>query len=65
MSAADSLPIFDNMMKKNLLQNNIFSIYLNPNREQPGEVLFGLINPSYMATNFVFHPVISDDYWEI
>lgn len=30
MAAADSLPLFDNMMKNHVLENNIFSIYLNP-----------------------------------
>lgn len=30
MSAADTLPLFDNMMENHLIQDNIFSIYLNP-----------------------------------
>jgi len=30
MAAADSLPLFDNMMKEKLIKNNIFSVYLNP-----------------------------------
>jgi hypothetical protein len=30
MAAADTLPLFDNMMKEKLLKNNIFSVYLNP-----------------------------------
>ena len=30
MSAVDTLPLFDNMMKEKLLKNNIFSVYLNP-----------------------------------
>jgi hypothetical protein len=29
-SVADSTPLFDNMMKQNMLENNIFSIYLSP-----------------------------------
>lgn len=33
--------------------------------ENNGEVLFGKINTDYMATNFDFFPVISDDYWQI
>jgi len=33
MSAADTLPLFDNMMENHLIQDNIFSIYLNPNKE--------------------------------
>lgn len=65
MSAADTLPLFDNMMKNNLIQNNIFSIYLNPNKDKQGEVLFGIVNELFMKSNFIFHPVISNDYWEI
>lgn len=30
MAAADTLPLFDNMMKEKIIKNNIFSVYLNP-----------------------------------
>jgi hypothetical protein len=30
MAAADTLPLFDNMMKAKIIKNNIFSVYLNP-----------------------------------
>ena len=43
MSAADSLPLFDNIMKERIMDHNIFSIFLNPNKEKDGEVIFGKV----------------------
>jgi hypothetical protein len=30
LAAADTLPLFDNMMKEKIIDKNIFSVYLNP-----------------------------------
>lgn len=45
--------------------NNIFSIYLNPNQDKEGSILFGKVNKNFMKSDFIFHKVISEDYWEI
>lgn len=51
------------MAKHGLIDHKIFSVYMSFENDNNGEVLFGKINTNYMATNFDFFPVTSDDYW--
>ena len=64
-----TIPFFDNVIQKEKLQFNIFSIYLSKNRKDNGsEVLFGEVDKSKMKTNFIFTNVINSrdsPYWKI
>lgn len=64
-------PLFDNIMKKKLLKNNIFSYYLG---NEGGAVAFGGVDTKYMAANpnadnalssFVYAKVTDKGYWSI
>lgn len=61
------LPVFDSMMQQKLLENNIFSFYLNRNPEsQPGgELLLGGTDPQYYTGNFNYVNVTRKAYWEV
>ncbi|KAM5137916.1 cathepsin D-like [Mantella aurantiaca] len=60
-------PVFDNIMKRKLIENNLFSFYLNRNPEsQPGgELLLGGTDPKYYTGNFNYLNVTRKAYWEI
>jgi len=59
-----SVPFFDNIMQKNLLNHNIFSIFLSED-EDNSNISFGNINKDHMLSNFTFTDVVSKNYWEI
>ncbi|XP_068097457.1 cathepsin D-like isoform X4 [Hyperolius riggenbachi] len=61
------LPLFDNMMKQNLLEKNVFSFYLNRNPAAPigGELLFGGTDPKYFEGDFHYLNVSRMAYWQI
>lgn len=59
-----SVPFFDNIISKQLLKHNIFSIFLSEN-EDNSNISFGQINKNHMLSNFTFTDVVSKNYWEI
>lgn len=65
LAAAQSIPFFDNLMKKKMLKKNIFSIYMSNNENINGEIIFGQVDKKYMLSNFTFFNVTSDAYWQI
>jgi hypothetical protein len=44
--------VFENMIALHLINKSIFSVYLSKEDENTGEILFGRIETSYMASNF-------------
>ncbi|XP_030053846.1 cathepsin D [Microcaecilia unicolor] len=61
------LPVFDNIMKQNLLEKNLFSFYLNrdPTAEVGGELLLGGTDPKYYTGEFHYLNVTHKAYWQI
>ncbi|XP_075044021.1 cathepsin D-like [Mixophyes fleayi] len=60
-------PVFDNIIQQKLLDNDIFSFYLNRNPEsQPGgELLLGGTDPKYYTGDFNYVSVTRKAYWEV
>ncbi|XP_040184422.1 cathepsin D-like [Rana temporaria] len=60
-------PVFDNIMQQKLIENNIFSFYLNrdPESQPGGELLLGGTDPKYYTGNFNYLNVTRKAYWEI
>lgn len=61
------VPVFDNIMSQKLVENNVFSFYLNRNPEtQPGgELLLGGTDPKYYTGDFHYLTVTREGYWQV
>ncbi|CAH8551930.1 unnamed protein product [Schistosoma rodhaini] len=60
-------PIFMNMIKQNLVDKPVFSVYLNLNEDKTtsGEIMFGGIDDRYYTGNLTYSDVVSEEYWMI
>ncbi|KAL7985197.1 hypothetical protein Chor_003767 [Crotalus horridus] len=57
-------PVFDNLMKEGLVQQNLFSVYLS--RKASGSVItFGGIDHSHYTGSINWIPVSQQTYWQI
>jgi len=67
-SAANSkaTPPFVSMVKQNLVENSVFSVYLNrdPRAQHGGEIIFGGVDPSMYQGDFTYLPVIINSAWQ-
>lgn len=61
------LPVFDNMMKQKLVEEDIFSFYLNrnPTTQPGGELLLGGVDSKYYTGDFHYLNVTRQAYWQI
>jgi len=64
INPSHSVPFFDKLMQQNLLQHNIFSIFLSKEHEK-SNIMFGNVDKNNMLRNFTFVDVVSNIYWEI
>ncbi|XP_006026954.1 cathepsin D [Alligator sinensis] len=60
-------PFFDNVMRQQLIEKNIFSFYLNrdPTAQPGGELLLGGTDPKYYSGDFNWVNVTRSAYWQI
>ncbi|XP_067863958.1 gastricsin-like [Heptranchias perlo] len=67
LSAGRATPVFDNMLYDSLVEQPLFSVYLerNPNSQSGGEVIFGGIDNSLYSSQIFWAPVIQEMYWNI
>lgn len=64
--AADGIiPVFDTIISKKLLSNNLFAFYYSYNEATGGEISFGEINPKLFEGEIKYYPVINKHYWTI
>lgn len=57
--------LFDHLVNLHLLERNVAGIYLSQSSQKPGELLFGDINWSLIASELVYAPLASTQFWDI
>ncbi|NXA94354.1 PEPA protein, partial [Melanocharis versteri] len=65
IASSGATPVFDNMMIENLVDRNLFSVYLSRDSQGGSFVLFGAIDPFYTTKGISWIPVSAETYWQI
>lgn len=67
ISVKNVKPVFDNVIEQKLVDQNVFSFYLNrdPGATPGGELLFGGIDPQYYTGQLNWVNVTRKAYWQI
>ncbi|XP_078135266.1 pepsin A-like [Sander vitreus] len=65
LSASGATPVFDNMMKEGLVNQDLFSVYLSSNSQQGSVVTFGGIDPNHYSGAISWIPLSNELYWQI
>ncbi|KAM3919366.1 cathepsin D-like [Leptodactylus fuscus] len=66
--SVDGAPtVFDDIMSQKLVDNNVFSFYLNrnPESEPGGELILGGTDPTYYTGDFNYLNVTRKAYWQV
>merc|ERR1711872_434938 len=60
-------PVFDNMVDQGVVDDAVFSFWLNrnPNAEHGGELILGGSDPNYYTGNMTYTDVTREGYWQI
>jgi cathepsin D len=65
MAANGFVPIFDNIMRQNLLNYPQFSFYFSSYPLQQSAIMFGEADPKYFIEPIFYFPVTNKYYWQI
>ncbi|NWW94765.1 PEPA protein, partial [Rhynochetos jubatus] len=65
IASSGATPVFDNMMREDLVAKDLFSVYLSRDGESGSFVLFGAIDPFYTTRGITWIPLSAETYWQI
>ncbi|NXN00056.1 PEPA protein, partial [Sylvia borin] len=65
IASSGATPVFDNMMMENLVDMDLFSVYLSRDSQGGSFVLFGAIDPYYTTRGISWIPLSAETYWQI
>jgi len=67
ISVNDANPVFNNMWEQGVVEQNMFSFWLNrnPDEELGGELILGGSDPNFYTGDVTYVPVDREGYWEI
>ncbi|XP_068050516.1 pepsin A-like [Anomalospiza imberbis] len=65
IASSGATPVFDNMIMENLVDRNLFSVYLSRDSQGGSFVLFGAIDPYYTTEGISWIPLSAETYWQI
>ncbi|NXR83240.1 PEPA protein, partial [Pycnonotus jocosus] len=65
IASSGATPVFDNMMRENLVDRDLFSVYLSRDSQGGSFVLFGGIDPYYTTRGISWIPLSDETYWQI
>ncbi|CAH9082277.1 unnamed protein product [Cuscuta europaea] len=66
ISVGDAVPVWYNMMDQGLVNEPVFSFWLNRNSEdeEGGEIVFGGVDPKHYKGKHTYVPVTQKGYWQ-
>ncbi|GMH12041.1 hypothetical protein Nepgr_013882 [Nepenthes gracilis] len=66
ISVGNAVPVWYNMVKQGLVNEPVFSFWLNRNatEEEGGEIVFGGVDPNHYKGEHTFVPVTHKGYWQ-
>ncbi|CAL8282594.1 unnamed protein product [Merluccius merluccius] len=65
LAASGATPVFDNMMREGLVNQDMFSVYLSKNSAQGSVVTFGGIDSNHYYGAITWIPLSNQLYWQI
>jgi hypothetical protein len=65
MAAYGVVPVFDNIIKQNLIKKNVMTFFYSVNENTNGEITIGYIDPNRFVGKLHYHKVIDKFYWTI
>ncbi|KAK9051804.1 hypothetical protein SSX86_028432 [Deinandra increscens subsp. villosa] len=66
ISVGKAVPVWENMVNQHLIQDPVFSFWLNRQSEQGegGEIVFGGVDPKHFTGEHTYVPVTQKGYWQ-
>ncbi|KAE7995380.1 hypothetical protein FH972_000187 [Carpinus fangiana] len=66
ISVGNAVPVWYNMVEQGLIQEPVFSFWLNRNAEEEegGEIVFGGVDPNHYKGQHTYVPVTHKGYWQ-
>jgi hypothetical protein len=58
-------PLFDSIMKQNLMPENKFAFYMAMNEQEDSELVFGTYDRTKYYDPMIWYPVINKLFWSL
>nr|GMD10170.1 aspartic proteinase-like [Ipomoea batatas] len=67
ISVGNAVPVWYNMVDQGLVNEPVFSFWLNRNAEEEdgGEIVFGGVDPNHYKGKHTYVPVTQKGYWQV